>query len=147
MEDFGGELVGGEAVVLEIGRGVDKNFVDGIDVDVFGGDVTEVDVVDTGTVANVKGHAGAGDDKFVFGFLLDFVKAGATRDALSFEGWRNGETDGFVGAGFVGDDKFGLEGVEAAFHAFHGGVERFEVDGDVGPFHRYIIAKCCAWLL
>ena len=108
LEDFGGELMGGEVVVSEIGRGVDKNFVDGIDVDVFGGDVTEVDVVDAGTVADVEGHARAGDDEFVFGFLFDFVEAGAARDALSLEGWRNGETDGFVGAGFVGDDEFSL---------------------------------------
>ena len=141
MEDFGGELMGGEMVVLEIGRGVDKNFVDGVNMDVFGGDVAEVDVVDAGAVTDVEGHAGAGDDEFVFGFLLDFVKAGATGNTLSFEGRGNGETNGFVGAGFVGDDEFSLEGVEAAFYAFHGGVERFEVDGDVGPFHRYIIAK------
>ena len=133
--------MGGEAIVLEIGRGVDKNFVDGVNMDVFGSDVTEVDVVDAGAVADVEGHAGAGDDEFVFGFLLDFVEAGATGDALGFEGWGNGETDGFVGAGFVGDDEFSLEGVKTAFHAFHGGVEGFEVDGDVGLIHRYIIAK------
>ena len=77
-------------------------------MDIFRGDVAEVDVVDAGAVSNIEGHAGAGDDEFILSFLLNFVEAGATGDALSLQCRGNGKTDGFVGAGFVGDDELGF---------------------------------------
>ena len=49
--------------------------------------------------------------------------------------------DGLIGAGFVGHDELGLEGIEATLDAFDGSVEGFEVNGDVTLGHRYIIAK------
>ena len=52
-----GKLVGGEAVFAQVLRGVDENFVDGIDVDVVGSDITQVDVVDARTIAYVQPHA------------------------------------------------------------------------------------------
>ena len=55
-----GQLVGGEPITLQIGGGVDENLVDRIDMDVLGGDVSQIDVVDAGAVGNIESHAGRG---------------------------------------------------------------------------------------
>ena len=43
-----------------------------------------------------------------------------------------GQTDGLGGTAGIGHHQMGVEGVEAALHALYRGVERFEVNGDVG---------------
>ena len=56
----------------------------------------------------------------------------ASADAVFLERGGYGQTDGLGGTAGIGHHQMGVEGVEAALHALYRGVERFEVDGDVG---------------
>lgn len=66
--------------------------------------------------------------------LPHLEQAAAAGNAVAFERGRHGKTDGFVRALLVRHDEMGVERVQSALAALHGGVERFEVDGDIGSF-------------
>ena len=157
------ELVGCHLVGAEVVGGVDEDFVYGVDVNVFGGDVAEVDLVDASAVLDVVSHSwrcgDVVDGQFGMGFELvvvgrlaaeavagsvelsvlvdfaqslhDFEEACAASDAVGFECWRDGEADGLLGARGVGHHEVGGERIEPTFGALDGGIERFEVDGDI----------------
>ena len=52
------QLPAGHAIGLQVLGCVDQHLVDGVDVDVLGSDVPEIDLVDAGAVLHVQGHAG-----------------------------------------------------------------------------------------
>ena len=62
LDQLAGQVVGREAVSAQVGRGVDEDLVDGIDLDVLGRDVTQVDAVDLAADLHVARHAGRRDD-------------------------------------------------------------------------------------
>lgn len=72
-------------------------------------------------------------------FGINLKEPGAAGKSVGFERRRYGEADSFVGARFVGDDEISGKWVEAAFVAFDGGVERFEIDGGVNFIHKISI--------
>ncbi len=69
----------------------------------------------------------------LFDLLFDFKKSSATGETIGFKRGADGETNGFVGAAFVGNHQVSVEGVEISFDAFNGSVETFEVDAGVEP--------------
>ena len=118
------------AVEREVGRHVDEALVDGVDVDVLGGNVAQVDGVDVGRDLHVAAHARRrGDVLDALGYL---EHPAAVADAQGLHGRGDGQADGLLGARGVGHHEVGGEGVKAALGALHGGVERLEIDADVG---------------
>ena len=65
----------------------------------------------------------------------DLKQARSTRDTVGFQRRRYGEADRLFGAGGIGDDQIGGEGVKMTFDALDAGVEALQVDGDIGALH------------
>ena len=145
-----------------IGR-VDEDLVNGIDVDVLGGDIFQIDLVDLRAHLHVQGHPRDGDLeaqgqvrilpdlRIVGGFapqaglpgpggidlpdlLLYLEEAPPPGNPVGFERRGHGEADGLVRPRGIGYHKVRRQGIQPPLRAFHGGIERLEVDGDVGPF-------------
>ncbi len=161
------QFMGGKAVQGQVIGRVDEDLVDGIDMDVLGGNVLEIDLVDFRAHLHVQGHPRDGDleaqgqvrilldGRVVGGFagepcppgpggidlpdlLLYLEEPSPPGDAVGFERRGYGEADGLVRPGGVGHHEVRRQGIQAPLRAFHGGIERLEVDGDVSPFliHR-----------
>ena len=149
-----------------VGR-VDEDFVNGIDMDILGGHVFQIDLVNPGADLHVESHPrdgdfeaegemriglygrvigrGAGQASLPGAGRIDFPdpllhleKPAAARDAVRFERRGDSQADGLVGPGLVRHHQIRGQGVQTTLHALHGGVERLEVNGDIGPgfFHR-----------
>ena len=58
----GGQLLGGEAVGVQVTGHVHEHLVDGVDMDVLRGHIFKIDLVDLCTVLHVQGHPGRGHD-------------------------------------------------------------------------------------
>lgn len=139
FNDVAGEFFGSFAGEFEVASEIDEDFVDGVAEDVFGGDEGAVDVFEDAVgIFEVFFHAGRGDEVFevatglifiLASFFFDFEEPATAAEAEFFEAGGDGEANGAVGAGEVGDDEVGGHWVEAAFDAFDRGVERFEIDG------------------
>lgn len=95
-------------------------------MDVFGGNEGHIDFINFATDFYVTFHARWSDDEVCAACkTFGFKQTRAAWDAEFFEGGGNGEADGFVGAGFVGDEEAGRQGVETSIDAFDGGIEGF----------------------
>ena len=151
-DDAAGEVVGGKAALLQIGSRVDEDLVDGVDVDILGGDVLKVDLIDAGAVLHVVGHAGRGDD-VVHGqggvshqlvLAVGLTREAAARGSLAALGVDLFDpTDGLKEAGAAGyavafegggdrqaDGLFGAGGVGHQEIGAHG------VEASLDAFHR-----------
>ena len=157
-------FMGRETVVVEIVGDVHEDFVDGIGMDVLGGHMTQVDVVNLPTHLHIARHArrrhkvvelevGAGLQLDIVGrgtreaarrqtapallidlpdALHDLEEARPSADAVLLERRRDGQTDGLLRAAQISHNEIGGERIEPAVHTLHGGVERLQVDGDIG---------------
>ena len=56
----------------------------------------------------------------------------APGQAILFQGRRDGQTDGLVRAGRVGDHQIGGKWIQAPLHAFNGGIKAFQINGNIG---------------
>ena len=115
-------------------------------MDVLGRDEAGVNGKNLLGDGHVFSHLGWGDDEvevFLPGAAFEFKKAEAAGDIQGgFKSGGNGETDGFVGAGSVSHGEVSRKRIKATFDAFAGGVERFEVDSDVGwGGHSFITSR------
>ena len=163
----------GEPVDLHIIRDVQEHLVDGVDYDIFRGDVFKINLIDAGAVLHVECHPGRGDDEVnrklriclqlgekirragqpvprsevlsscvsLADALPDLKQPCSSGDSVAFEGRRDGKTDGLIRPALVCHNKVGIQGIEAALPAFHGGIEGFQVDCDVGSvFHPGLLS-------
>ena len=125
------QFMGGKAVQGQVIGRVDEDLVDGIDMDVLGGNVLEIDLVDLRAHFHVQGHPRDGDleaqgqvrilpdFRIVGGFagepclpgpggidlpdlLLYLEEPSPPGDAVGFERRGYGEADGFVRPGSIG---------------------------------------------
>ena len=141
VHELARELAGGLVVQGQIGRRIDEAFVDGVHVDVVGADELEVDAVDLRGDLHVVAHARLGHD--VVDALGDLEHAAAVAHAELLHGGRDRKADGRAPAVGVGHHEVAGERVAPAVGAFDGGVERLEVDAQVGfvfafaPRHRF----------
>ena len=129
-------------VEVQIGRHVDKAFVDGIDVNVLRTDVFQVDTVNLCRHLHVVLHARYSLD--VVDAVGNLEQATAVMDSEVFHGLGNGEADGRAPARFVGNDQVGGERIEPAVDALDAGVKRLKVDTDVRTptvLHRVLLIK------
>ena len=119
-DDGGDQLVGSHAVQGEVGRQVHKGLVDGVDVDVLGRQVLEVDAVDLGGHLQVPGHPGHGGDvlHLVPGaafdlrqFLFDFKEPGPPWHPQGFQRGAHRQADGAVRPALVRHHQVGGQGV------------------------------------
>ena len=132
-----GQIVRGAVIEVQVGCGVDKALIDGIDVDVLLGNIAQIDTVDFGRCVQIELHARRGNDVFDVraAARLGLPDGAPGRHADGLEGGGYGQTDGLVGAAFIGDEQTGPERVQTACHAFHGGVIGFQVDADIHVRH------------
>ena len=61
-DEHGGELVCRHAGCAQVARHVDEDLVNGVDVNVLGGDMAQVYLVNLRAALKVEGHAWRGDD-------------------------------------------------------------------------------------
>ena len=68
--------------------------------------------------------------------LPDLKQPPPAGEAAALERGRDGQTDGLVRPALVRHDEVGVQRIEAALPALHGGEEGFQVDRDIGSlFH------------
>ena len=102
LPDHGGhQLVGRHAVEREIVRQVDENLVDGIDVDVLGRHILEIDLVDAGAVLDVGRHAGRRNDVAQFQRQV-FLQGGGVKAGGGKRPFSVRPAHGLVGADGIG---------------------------------------------
>ena len=63
--------------------------------------------------------------------LNDLKQTGASGDAIGLQGRGHSQTDGLLRAAHVGYHQIRGHGIQAALHAFHGGVKGFQVNGNI----------------
>ena len=106
----------------------------------------QVDAVNLRGHLDVAAHLRRRDEKrnfpaelflYIGDLLLDLKQPRPAADAEGLQRWRDGEADGLVRPGLVGDDKAGLQRVEAPLHTFHRRVKGFEIDAEIGGFHPF----------
>ena len=68
-------------------------------------------------------------------FLVHLEEPRASGDPVGFQGGGDGEADRLFCPARVCHDEIGFQRVESPFHAFHGGVEGFEVDRQICFLH------------
>ena len=99
-------------------------------MDVVGAYIAQVDAIDARRHLHIAPHARHGLD--VLDPARDLEDAAAVAHAERFHGRRYGEADGRIAARGVGYHELGEERVEPSVDAFDRGVERLEVDAQVG---------------
>lgn len=65
--------------------------------------------------------------------LHHFKKPRSAGDAVCLQGGSHGKADGFLCPAGVSHHQIGGQRVEPTLHAFYGGVESFQVNGDICP--------------
>ena len=100
-------------VPLQIARNVQKGLVDGIDVDVLRGDVSDIDAVDLRRVIDVLLHPWRRHD--VIDPLGDLEDAAAVAHAQRLHGRRDRQTDGLFRARRIRHDQIRGHGIQAPF--------------------------------
>ena len=93
--------MGRHAVEREIVRQVDENLVDGIDVDVLGRHILEIDLVDAGAVLDVGRHAGRRNDVAQFQRQV-FLQGGGVKAGGGKRPFSVRPAHGLVGADGIG---------------------------------------------
>ena len=127
----------------KVGRGVDEAFVNGVDVDVFSGNESQVDAVYLRRDLHVALHVGA------YGAVVDGLgnleQSRPAREPLGLDGRRERQADGARAAARVRHDEVRLERVEPKVRALDGGVEALEIDAQVDvPRVRGVARLGCA---
>ena len=138
-EDFGHDLLtqlaGGQMVKRQIVSHIHKGFVDGVDMNIFPGDILQVDAVDIGGGVDVLLHTGRGHR--IPHMLRNLENAAAVPDTESLHGRGDGQTDGLLGPFRVGHDQILGHWIHAPGNTFHRSIKRFQVDTQVGAlFHE-----------
>ena len=65
--------------------------------------------------------------------LHHFKKPRSAGDAVCLQGGGHGKADGFLRPAGVSHHQIGGQRIKPALHAFHGGVEGFQINGDICP--------------
>ena len=111
-------MVGRHFVGIEITSDVKKSFIDGVDMDVFGGDVASINGKNSRANFNILLHTwGCNNKRVTWDFFENLKKAVTATDAQGLKGWGDGETNSFVGTCGVGNNKLSLQGIESARNA------------------------------
>ena len=109
----------GHFIGIKVAGDVEKSFIDGINVDVFGCDIAGIDSKNSGAYFNILLHAGRGDDeRITWNFLENLKKSIATTDTEGFKSRRYGEANSFVGAGSIGNNKLCFKRIKSTFDTF-----------------------------
>ena len=127
-------------------------------MDILGGDVSEIDLIDYGAHLDIMRHPWW-SYKIVYGkvrvgvehgfgirlsqsapmsvlltdFLHDLEQTRAPPCAIYFQSRRHSKTYRFLSARLIGYDEARVERIKATFHTLYGSVETLEVDGNILP--------------
>ena len=115
------------AVQIHIVCCLDKNLIDGIDVNILCGDVFEVYRIDLSRDFLIQCHLWLCHDVTDFCVMLRFIKpdcllclkkAGPAGNADGFKGRTDGQTDRLVSSAFIRHQKIECQRIFAAFNTF-----------------------------
>ena len=119
-------------IQVQVGRGVDEYLVDGINVNVFFGNIPQIDFVDLGADPDVFRHARRGDDVIHLGmgggfveadFFLGLEQARAAGHADGLQRRAHGQADGLVRAALVRHQQPRRQRVQMPGVTLHAGIK------------------------
>ncbi len=95
-------------------------------MDVFFGNIVQIDTVNIGGGIDIFLHTGRGND--ILYMLRNLKKAAAILDAKCLHGRCDGKADRLLGAFRIGYHQIFSHGIQTSGHTFHGSVEGFQID-------------------
>ena len=110
-------------------------------MDVLFGKILQIDAVDLRGAFFIVRHLGRRRD--VVDAFRDLIDPGAVLDPHLFESRGYRQADGALAAGGIRHHKLRRHRVEAALHAFDGGVETLQVDDDIDPVCFVVSPEPC----
>ena len=146
---------------FEIARCINEHFINRVNVDILGGYVLEIDLIDPRAVLHIVRHTRRRNDighgkrricfqlvdiirlthelaclapalvVYFFHLLNDLKQPRATGDAEGFQGGRNGKSYGLLCPSLVGNHQIGRHRIELALNALNGGIERLQIDCNI----------------
>ena len=158
-----GKLMRGQIVNLQIVRRVDKNFINGIHMNVFRGDIAKIDLVDPRTVFDVQRHAGSRSDKIklqgririqlrdiirfpgklsrsakphtvdLLHLPKHFKEPRPSRNPERFQRRGHSKTDRLRRPGHIRHDKIRSQRIQAPLSCLHRCIKRFQINRDILP--------------
>lgn len=133
--DLLAQFAGGESVQRQVIRYIHEGLVDRIYVNIFFGDILQIDGVNIGGRIDVFLHTRWRDR--IFDCRRDLEETTAVLDSKRFHGRRNGQTDGLLCPVRVGYDQIFSHGIHASGDTFHRSIEGFQVDTQISTlFHK-----------
>ena len=121
LHDPKAKLSGGQPVKRKIVGHVHESLVDGIDMDIFFGDIFQVNSVDIRGNVHIFLHTGRRYD--IIHRFRNFKDAAAVFDAKPFHGGGDGQTDGFFCPCGIGYDQIRGHGVKSSGDTLNRGVK------------------------
>ena len=110
--------------------------------------IFQINIVDTGTVLHVQGHAGHcrnvinGLQSLCLTLQIHFLhplyhlkQSGPSRDSVNLQRRGNRKTDGFLRSGRIRHHQVGPQRIKSPLHTLHGGIKGFQIDTDIGFVH------------
>ncbi len=124
--DAQSQFAGRDVVQFQIVSHIHESFVDGVHMDVFFGNIVQIDTVNIGGGIDIFLHTGRGNG--ILYMLRNLKKAAAILDAKGLHGRRDGKADRLLGAFRIGYNQIFSHGIQTPGHTFHGSVEGFQID-------------------
>ena len=156
--------MGRELIGVQVLRCINQDLIDRVDMDVLRGNVPEIDLVDTGAVLHVEGHARRSGDirspkgrvffkcHAVTGFtreffhlckpaavhflhpLHNFKQSCTPGNAIRFQGRRDCKADCLLCSGNICNNEIRRQRIQSQFNGFHRGIERLQINRDIHQF-------------
>ena len=142
-----GQVAARHMIRIQIVGDVYKDLVDGIHMDVLGGGVFQVYLIDLCAPVDIVGHSWPGHNVIqsqpgvaLYLRVVPGQEPCPAGDAIGFQGRGDGQTDGLFRTPLIGYHKVGGHGIQAPFHTLHGGVKALEVAAEIALFFHAFIA-------
>ena len=152
--------MGSHAISLKIGSDIHENLVDRIDMDILRSDISQIDVIDFGTVINIMSHS-RGRHQIIDGklrmflkyslrktlplpspasvdildFLNHFKQSGASARTIRLQGRRNGKAYRLFRTRRIGNDKTCVKRIQSPLDTLHRSIKTLQVDRYILPSH------------
>ena len=123
LHDAKAQRSGRETIEGEIIRHIHKDLVDGIDMDIFPGNIFQIDRIDICGNVHIFLHAGRCHN--VIHRFWDLKDAAAVFNAQRFHSRGDCQADGLFCPGGIRHHQIGRHGIQASGHALYRGIKRF----------------------